>query len=70
MISYGRSLLYAEFLPKRKLQDRLPLSLLDLITVIGKVTIPATESKVALSISCTDANQEDVEVPDVVARLR
>ncbi|CAM6094398.1 unnamed protein product [Calypogeia fissa] len=70
MVSYGRSLLYAEFLPKKKLQDRLPLTLLDLVSVVGKVTIPATENKITLSISCTDANEEDVEVPDVVARVR
>ncbi|KAG6558134.1 hypothetical protein Mapa_000315 [Marchantia paleacea] len=70
MLSFGKSLLYAEFLPRKKLQDRLPLPLLELITVIGKVTIPATESRIIFSISCTDANDDDVEVPDVVARVR
>ncbi|KAL2631033.1 hypothetical protein R1flu_015719 [Riccia fluitans] len=70
MLSFGKSLLYAEFLPRKKLQDRLSLPLLELITVIGKVTIPATESRINFSISCTDANDEDVEVPDVVARVR
>lgn len=70
MISHGRSLLYAEFLPKKKIQDRLPLPLLELINVIGKVTVPATESTITFSISCTDVNDNDVEVPDVVARVR
>ncbi|KAL3688917.1 hypothetical protein R1sor_015226 [Riccia sorocarpa] len=70
MLSYGKSLLYAEFLPRKKLQDRLSLPLLELITVIGKVTIPATESRINFSVSCTDANDEDVEVPDVIARVR
>ncbi|KAJ7561520.1 hypothetical protein O6H91_03G031500 [Diphasiastrum complanatum] len=70
MISYGKSLLYAEFLPRKKLQDRMSLTLLELITVVGKVTIPAIESKAIFSISCTDANDNDVEVPDVVAKIR
>lgn len=70
MLSFGKSLLYAEFLPRKKLQDRMPLSLIDLITTIGKVTLPPTESTVSFSISCTDAKGEDVEVPDVVAKVR
>uniref|UniRef100_A0A7I4DHT6 Ubiquitin-activating enzyme E1 C-terminal domain-containing protein n=1 Tax=Physcomitrium patens TaxID=3218 RepID=A0A7I4DHT6_PHYPA len=70
MLSFGKSLLYAEFLPRKKLQDRMPLSLIDLITTIGKVTLPPTETTIAFSISCTDAKDEDVEVPDVVAKVR
>lgn len=70
MLSFGKSLLYAEFLPRKKLQDRMPLSLIDLVTTVGKVTLPPTESNITFSISCTDANDEDVEVPDVVAKVR
>lgn len=70
MLSFGKSLLYAEFLPRKKLQDRMPLSLIDLVTTVGKVTLPSTESNITFSISCTDANDEDVEVPDVVAKVR
>ncbi|KAG0581190.1 hypothetical protein KC19_4G230900 [Ceratodon purpureus] len=70
MLSFGKSLLYAEFLPRKKLQDRMPLSLIDLITTIGKVTLPPTETTISFSISCTDAKGEDVEVPDVVAKVR
>ncbi len=70
MLSFGKSLLYAEFLPRKKLQDRMPLSLVELVSVVGKVVLSTTESKITFSISCTDANDEDVEVPDVVARVR
>jgi len=70
MLSFGKSLLYAEFLPRKKLQDRMPLSLIDLITTIGKVTLPPSETTISFSISCTDAKGDDVEVPDVVAKVR
>jgi ubiquitin-activating enzyme E1 len=48
----------------------MPLSLVELVSVVGKVVLSTTESKITFSISCTDANDEDVEVPDVVARVR
>lgn len=70
MLSYGKSLLYAEFVPRKKLQERMPLTLLDLITSIAKVTIPATENRVVFSVSCSDAADNDVDVPDVVVDVR
>lgn len=70
MLSYGKSLLYAEFVPKKKLQERMSLTLLDLITAIAKVTIPATENRVVFSVSCSDASDNDVDVPDVVVEVR
>ncbi|KAH6557154.1 hypothetical protein KP509_1Z131100 [Ceratopteris richardii] len=70
MLSYGKSLLYAEFVPKKKLQERMPLTLVDLITAIAKVSIPANEKMVIFSISCLDASDTDVDVPDVVVQVR
>ncbi|KAI5067456.1 hypothetical protein GOP47_0017984 [Adiantum capillus-veneris] len=70
MLSYGKSLLYAEFVPRKKLQERMPLTLLDLITTIAKVTIPATENRVVFSVSCSDASDNDVDVPDVLVAVR
>lgn len=70
MLSYGKSFLYADFLPASKMKDRMSLTLLDLITTIGKVTLPPTETKISFCISCIDANRDDVEVPDVVAKVR
>ncbi|XP_024529342.1 ubiquitin-like modifier-activating enzyme 1 [Selaginella moellendorffii] len=70
MVSYGKSLLYAEFLPRKKLQDRFPVTLLDLVTSVGKVAVPPTETKLVFSVSCTDADGNDVEVPDVIVKVR
>eukprot|EP01018_Ginkgo_biloba_P026634 Gb_11430 [translate_table: standard] len=70
MIMYGKSLLYAEFLTKKKLQERMSLTLLELVLNVGKVTVPMTENKLILSLTCTDANDIDVEVPDVITKVR
>lgn len=70
MIMYGKSLLYAEFLPKKRMQERMPLTLLELVHNVGKVTVSVTENKLILSLTCTDANDLDVEVPDIIARVR
>eukprot|EP00252_Welwitschia_mirabilis_P025423 TRINITY_DN7923_c0_g1_i1.p1 TRINITY_DN7923_c0_g1~~TRINITY_DN7923_c0_g1_i1.p1 ORF type:complete len:1109 (-),score=223.60 TRINITY_DN7923_c0_g1_i1:15-3341(-) len=70
MIMYGKSLLYAEFLSKKKLQERMPWTILELIHNVGKVVIPTTENKLVLSLTCADANDMDVEVPDIIIRVR
>ena len=70
MLSYGKSLLYAEFVPKKKLQERMSLSLLDLITSVAKVSIPPRENRVVFSVSCSDATDNDVDVPDIVVEIR
>eukprot|EP00898_Chlorokybus_atmophyticus_P003985 jgi/Chlat1/4588/Chrsp290S04332 len=69
MMSYGKSLLYAEFM-RKKMEERMPWSLEQLITKVAKTTVPASAASVAFSISCTDAQGEDVEVPDVRVRIR
>uniref|UniRef100_A0A0D6R658 Ubiquitin-activating enzyme E1 C-terminal domain-containing protein n=1 Tax=Araucaria cunninghamii TaxID=56994 RepID=A0A0D6R658_ARACU len=70
MIMFGKSLLYAEFLNKKKMQERMSLTLLDLVLIVGKVTIPISENKLILSLTCTDADDLDVEVPDIIVRVR
>lgn len=70
MIMYGKSLLYAEFFPKKRMQERMPFTLLELVHNVGKVTVPIAENKLILSLTCTDANDLDVEVPDLIARVR
>jgi ubiquitin-activating enzyme E1 len=35
MLSYGRSLLYAEFLPKKRMADRLTMTLVDLVKQVS-----------------------------------
>lgn len=69
MVSHGKSLLYAEFLHKKKLQERMPMLLPTLVTTVAKTALAAEESQLVFSVTCTDAQGEDVEVPDVVVTI-
>eukprot|EP00850_Spirogloea_muscicola_P006022 SM000028S10116 [mRNA] locus=s28:400396:407415:- [translate_table: standard] len=70
MMSYGKSLLYAEFLSKKKLQERMRMLLLELVETVGKVPAAGSLDSLTFSISCSDANEEDVEVPDITVQIR
>lgn len=70
MVSHGKSLLYAEFLGRKKVQERLAMKLLKLVTVVGKTVVPASEATLTFSVTCSDANDDDVEVPDVTVQIR
>jgi ubiquitin-activating enzyme E1 len=70
MVSHGRSLLYASFLPLPKMQPRLAMTIPELVQTVGKTTIPDTQTCVTLSVSCEDANGQDVEVPSVKLCIR
>ncbi|KAI0462387.1 E1 ubiquitin-activating protein [Komagataella kurtzmanii] len=69
MLSYGVSLLYASFHPPKKLKDRLPLKLTELIKIVSKKDIPAHESKLIFEICADDKEGEDVEVPYICLHL-
>ncbi|GBG84988.1 hypothetical protein CBR_g39452 [Chara braunii] len=70
MLSFGKSLLYAEFLPKKRMSERLPMTMQELVSVIGKAVVPSNEKWLTFSISCTDVHGNDVEVPDLSLRIR
>eukprot|EP00899_Mesostigma_viride_P025587 jgi/Mesvir1/6212/Mv00893-RA.2 len=69
MASYGKSLVYAEFM-RKKMEERLPLPLIALVEKVAKAALPKRATHITLSVSCTDAHGEDVEVPDVRIRVR
>ncbi len=70
MLSSGVSLLYASFFPKTKLNERLPLKLSKLVETVSKKQIPEHQKEVIFEIVAEDANEEDVEVPYIKARVR
>jgi hypothetical protein len=37
---------------------------------VAKAKVLDTETRLSFSISCSDANDDDVEVPDVIVRIR
>lgn len=69
MLSYDVSLLYASFLPPKKIDDRMDMKITELISSISKKPVPAHAKRLVLEICCDDENGEDVEVPYVLIKL-
>ena len=63
-ISHGASLVYADFMNRAKIEDRLRSRLLDALK-LGPEATHAT-----LSVGACDENDDDVEIPDVRVRFR
>lgn len=69
MLSYDVSLLYASFLPLKKIADRLEMKITELIESVSKKPIPAHAKHLILEVCCNDENGEDAEVPFVLIKL-
>lgn len=69
MLSYDVSLLYASFLPPKKINDRLEMKITELIESVSKKPVPDHARHLILEICCDDENGEDVEVPYVLIKL-
>ena len=63
-ISHGASLVYADFMNRAKIEDRLRSRLIDALK-LGPEATHAT-----LSVGACDENDDDVEIPDVRVRFR
>lgn len=71
MVSYGASLLFADFMNREKLAARLATPLLDVVADVGKAgPLPPTTTHVLLSVGACDENDDDVDIPDVRVRVR
>ncbi|VEU22345.1 DEKNAAC103477 [Brettanomyces naardenensis] len=69
MIAYDVSLLYASFHPPKKVKERLPMIITQLIEAVSKKPVPQDKRTLVLEICCEDKNEEDVEVPFVCVHL-
>lgn len=69
MLSSGTSLLYASFFPAKKLADRYPLPLTELVEVVSRKPIPSHAKNFILEICADDLEDEDVEVPFITANI-
>lgn len=72
MLSYGKSLLYASFLNKKKMEERLKWTLDELIEKVSMTKIPTCQRFVTFSVGCTDGEGNDIDeqLPDVRVRIR
>lgn len=69
MLSYGVTLLYASFFPPKKLNERRPMKITQLIQTVSKKEVPAGTKNLILEICCDDKEGEDVEVPYINIKL-
>ena len=61
MVSYGSSLLFMDFMAPPKLKERKATHLVELLATIAKTALPPDATSLELSLSCTDANDDDVD---------
>jgi hypothetical protein len=65
----GKCLIYADFLAPAKRTERLAMTILQLVETVAKATLPAGCKHVIFSVSASDENDDDVEVPDLCATI-
>ncbi|KAJ1898832.1 E1 ubiquitin-activating protein, partial [Kickxella alabastrina] len=70
MVSSGVTLLYSPFLNRAKSEARKSMKISQLLPEVTKKDIEPYVKWVALSVCCCDADDEDVDVPDVRIKIR
>eukprot|EP00301_Raphidiophrys_heterophryoidea_P000638 c10321_g1_i1.p1 GENE.c10321_g1_i1~~c10321_g1_i1.p1 ORF type:complete len:1042 (+),score=295.58 c10321_g1_i1:99-3128(+) len=70
MVSYGRSILYSSFTPKKKLEERYGLRMSELAQTISKQPLLASACFLTLEVCCVDKTGNDIELPTVRFKFR
>ncbi|KAJ2478675.1 E1 ubiquitin-activating protein [Coemansia sp. RSA 2320] len=69
MISSGVTILYSPFVNKKKIESRLAMKFSELVSSVSNKEIPAHVKWIVLVVCCCDADDEDVEVPEVRIKI-
>ncbi|OZJ02072.1 Ubiquitin-activating enzyme E1 1 [Bifiguratus adelaidae] len=70
MLSSGVTMLYSFFMPKKKLEERLPMRMSKLVETVSKKPVPPHVKSLVVEICVNDKEGEDVEVPYVRVQIR
>ncbi|KAJ2814364.1 E1 ubiquitin-activating protein, partial [Coemansia erecta] len=70
MVSSNVSMLYASFHSKKKLEQRLPMKISEILQTVTNKAISEHVKWLLLDVCCEDAEGEDVEVPSVRIKIR
>lgn len=69
LVSGALAMLYADFMPPKKKEERLAMKISDLVATVSKKPIEPHVTHLTLEIMADDRQGEDVEVPSVSVRL-
>ncbi|KAI9597739.1 ubiquitin-activating emzyme E1 [Syncephalis fuscata] len=70
MLSSGNSMIYSFFMPKKKLDERLPFPISKVVENVSRKPIPSHVKALVLEVCVNDKDGEDVEVPYVQVKIR
>ena len=70
MISSGVSILYSFFTNRKKLAERMMLTMSQLVVEVSKIELIPTQRYINFEICCNDDSEDDVEVPYVRYKFR
>ncbi|KAJ1980774.1 E1 ubiquitin-activating protein [Dimargaris cristalligena] len=70
MLSSGVTMLYSFFMAKKKLEERRPMKMSQLVEAVSKKPIPPHVKSIVLEMCVNDRDGEDVEVPYVRLTIR
>ena len=70
LVSGNMAMLYADFMPPKKKEERLPMRMRELVEHVTKKPIDQCHEFLSIEIMADDRNGEDVEVPSVTVRIR
>ncbi|KAJ3153574.1 SPS-sensor component ptr3 [Geranomyces variabilis] len=70
MLSCGASMLYAGFMPKKKLEERLSMPISKVVESISKKPVPSHVRALVVEACVNDRDGEDVEIPYIRVVIR
>jgi len=69
MLSFGVSILFSSFANAKKVKERMPMKLVDIISAVTKKPLEATKQYITLEVMLQDSDFEEVELPYVRLRV-
>ena len=70
MLSYGVSILHSFFSSAQKRKERLPMTMPELVEHVTKKPLDANVKFLPMEVCCVDSDDNDVDLPPVMYRMR
>ncbi|CAG0919878.1 unnamed protein product [Notodromas monacha] len=65
MVSYGETMLFADFMPEDKIRERLKMSMRDLVVQVADDDIPHWKRALDFEAAAEDKDEEDADIPPI-----